>query len=302
MPIPNYQQLLLPYLKIIDQNSPISLRESVTLMVSALNLTAEEKELRVPSGRSYLYQNRIGWTKTYLHKAGLISLPSRGMIAITPRGKEVLAQNHASLDLQFLKRFPEFQAFQSASKNSTQELENSGESAEDKTPEELLESAYSVLRHQVLADILEQLKNNTPEFFERTIVDVIVKMGYGGSTLDAGCAIGKSGDEGIDGIINEDKLGLDVIYLQAKRWQGVVGRPEIQKFAGALQGKRAKKGIFISTSDFTNEAKEYVKNIDVKIILISGSRLAELMWEYNVGVSMVSSFEVKRIDLDYFEY
>ena len=156
------------------------------------------------------------------------------------------------------------------------------------------------LKFALLDDMIEKIKSCSPQFFERLVVDVLVRIGYGGSRKEAGKAIGQSGDEGIDGIINEDRLGLDVIYIQAKRWEGNVSRPEIQKFAGAQQGKRARKGIFITTSDFTAEAKEFVKNIDAKIILISGHQLADLMWVHNVGASSAAAYEVKRLDLDFF--
>ncbi|MEZ4525936.1 MAG: restriction endonuclease [Desulfobacterales bacterium] len=168
------------------------------------------------------------------------------------------------------------------------------------TPEEQLEDAYENIRESLATEILEQLKSVAPDFFERIIVEVIVKMGYGGTRRDAGQAVGKSGDGGIDGIIKEDRLGLDIIYLQAKRWQGTVGRPEIQKFAGALQGQRAKKGIFITTSDFSKEARDYAAMIENKIVLIDGKQLAQYMIDFNVGVTTVSTYEIKKLDSDYF--
>jgi restriction system protein len=209
----------------------------------------------------------------------------------------VLERQLSKIDLKYLKQFAEFREFKdSVSKERGEEQQHD----ETRTPEEILEGEHNKLKNEVLAELLDKVKSSTPAFFENLVVNTVVKMGYGGSLQDAGRAVGKSGDGGIDGIINEDRLGLDVIYLQAKKWEGNVGRPEVHKFAGALQGKRARKGILITTSDFTKEALEYVKNVDAKIILISGQQLCELMWEYNIGLSDVSTYEVKKLDLDYF--
>jgi restriction system protein len=172
---------------------------------------------------------------------------------------------------------------------------------EIETPEERMATAYQTLRADLQADLIEQVKSASPPFFERLVVDLLLAMGYGGSRQDAGRAIGKSGDGGIDGIIKEDKLGLDVIYIQAKRWEGTVGRPEVQKFAGALQGHRASKGVFITTSSFTREAEEYANAINTKLILINGAVLTELMIDHNVGVATTGTYELKRVDADYFE-
>jgi len=198
-------------------------------------------------------------------------------------------------------QLPEFEKFKIGNKDNNTSSDISNEDISE-TPEEILEKAHASLKEQTLSDLLDSIKSCTPSFFETLVVDTIVKMGYGGSRKEAGKAIGKSGDEGIDGIINEDRLGLDVIYLQAKRYtENSIGRPEIQKFAGALLGKRAKKGVFITTSNFTSEAKEYVKTIEAKIILISGRQLVELMWEYNIGLNPAAAYEIKKIDVDYFD-
>ncbi len=230
-----------------------------------------------------------------------LALPQRGIMEITERGEKVLSENPPHINVKYLERFPEFVEFRTVNENDespktvTQDVEVSSG-----TLEEVLEASHAQLKNQILVEIVERMKAATPQFFENLVVDTVVRMGYGGSLKGAGKAIGKSGDEGIDGVINEDRLGLDVIYLQAKKWEGNISRPEIQKFAGALQGKRAKKGIFITTSDFTNEAKEFVKNIDAKIILISGRQMAELMWEHNIGMNTAASYEIKKLDLDYF--
>ena len=213
---------------------------------------------------------------------------------------EILSQNPNRIDNKTLKQFSEFNEFQNRKNDKTAKVLT--ETAEDvnDTPEESLETANQTIRNALAAEIIEKVKTCSPGFFERLVVELLVKMGYGGTLQEAGKAVGKSGDGGIDGIINEDRLGLDVIYLQAKRWEGNVSRPEIQKFAGALQGKRARKGVFITTSDFTKEAREYVAMIDSKIILIDGEELAELMIDYNVGVSVATVYEIKKMDSDYF--
>ncbi|MEW6587230.1 MAG: restriction endonuclease, partial [Nitrospirota bacterium] len=214
------------------------------------------------------------------------------------RGRKVLSDKPKKINVKFLKKFPEFLEFQKSKK--TDDDSQTPPLQSTTTPEESLEAAFQELKETLASDLLQTIKGCPPDFFERLVVDVLIKIGYGGSRKEAGQALGKTGDGGIDGIIKEDKLGLDIIFIQAKRWENTVGRPEIQKFAGALQGQRARKGIFITTSNFSKDALDYVGNIDSKIILIDGQRLAELMIENNVGVSPVSTFEVKRIDSDYF--
>lgn len=300
MAIPDYQTVMLPLLKLVARQNQIALREARLIIADEFKLTDQEKTQLLPSGKQSVIYNRVGWACTYLHKAGLIDIPQRGILTITARGKEVLAESPRSINVKFLERFPEFVQFREVIKVPNEPKPNATTDNQEDTPEERLEDAHAQLRSQVLAEIVERIKALSPHFFENLVVETVVKMGYGGSLKDAGKAIGKSGDEGIDGIINEDRLGLDVIYLQAKRWEGNVSRPEIQKFAGALQGKRARKGIFITTSDFTAEARDFAKHIDAKIVLISGQQLAELMWEHNIGLSTSATYEVKKLDLDYF--
>ncbi len=299
MAIPDYQTTMLPLLKIAGDKGEHSLREGIDTLANEFKLTEQERQELLPSGQQEIFSNRVGWARTYLKKAGLIMSPRRGFLKITDRGLDILKQNPPRIDARFLKQFEEFRAFQSmkrepAIENGADEIEQQG------TPEEALEAAYQNLRAELASEILSQLKQSPPSLFERLVVELIVKMGYGGSRKDAGQAIGKSGDEGIDGIIKEDRLGLDIIYLQAKRWAATVGRPEIQKFAGALQGQRARKGIFITTSDFSREAEEYAAKIESKIILIDGEQLAQMLIDHNIGVTPVSNFEIKKIDLDYF--
>ena len=220
---------------------------------------------------------------------------------ISDRGKQTLSENLSEITVQYLGKFPEFIQFKLAKDEPTESSTNDIEETKKQTPEESIEYGYKSIRKSIRQEILSKLKVVTPSFFEKIVVELLVKMGYGGSIKDAGQAIGKSGDEGIDGIIKEDKLGLDLIYIQAKRWEGVVGRPELQKFVGALAGQRAKKGVFITTSHFTKEAIEYASQMDTKIVLIDGEKLSGLMFENNLGVSVQNVYEIKKIDTDYFE-
>ena len=298
MPIPDYQSIMLPLLKFIGDGKERSLRETIESLAQQFGLSEEERKELLPSGRQATFDNRVGWARTYMKKASLLNYTGRGFFCITERGKEVLSQNPTEINAKFLKQFPEFVEFQKVKK--TDEGGSTPSTQPPITPEESLEAAFQELKESLASDLLQTIKQCPPDFFERLVVDVLIKIGYGGSRKEAGQAMGKTGDGGIDGIIKEDKLGLDIIFIQAKRWENTVGRPEIQKFAGALQGQRARKGIFITTSNFSKEALDYVKSIDSKIILIDGQRLAELMIENNVGVSPVSTYEIKKIDSDYF--
>ena len=291
---------MFPLLKLVAKHGKVKLKDARIMLSDEFKLTEQDRAALLPSGKQPTIYNRVGWASTYLRKAMLLTLPQRGIMEITDRGKKVLSDNPPLINVKFLEQFPEFVEFRTVSDEDDDPKIKDIVDTGNGTPEEVLEEAHAQIKNQVLADIVERLKSCSPQFFESLVVDTVVKIGYGGSRKDAGRAIGKSGDEGIDGIINEDRLGLDVIYLQAKRWEGNVSRPEIQKFAGALQGKRAKKGIFITTSDFTGEAREFVKNIDARIILISGKQLAELMWEHNIGLNTAATHEIKKLDLDYF--
>jgi restriction system protein len=303
---------MLPFLRVAGDGKEHRFRDAVESLAQEFSLTDEERNVMLPSGTAPLFDNRVGWARTYLKQAALIESRKRGFFHITPRGKELLAKNLPRIDNSTLEQYQEYLDFKlrrgepkDTSKPEAQcnqvPLISTNETPTDSTPEELFSQAYQRLRSNLEGELLEQVKGSTPAFFERLVIDLLVAMGYGGSRRDAGRAIGKSGDGGIDGIIKEDKLGLDVIYIQAKRWEGTVGRPEIQKFAGALQGQRANKGVFITTSNFSREAEEYASLITSKIILINGEQLATLMVDHNVGVSPISAFEIKRIDSDYFE-
>lgn len=300
MAIPDYQTLMLPVLKLASDRQEHKLREAVEQLADEYALSDDERNELLPSGNQGVFNNRVHWARTYLKQAGLLEAPKRGCFQITERGLSLLAENPDVVNVALLERYPEFQEFRSRRKEKANTKdEGSGTSSE--TPEDALASAYSAIQRKVEEEILEQIMQSSPSFFERLVVDLLVQMGYGGNRQDAGRALGKSGDGGIDGIIKEDRLGLDVIYIQAKRWEGTVGRPEIQKFAGALQGQRARKGVFITTSGFSKEAEEYASMIESKIILIDGARLASLMIEHDVGVSTSGVYEVKKIDSDYFD-
>ena len=303
MPIPDYQTLMLPVLRLASDQHEHKFSASVQLLAAEFSLSDEEMNELLPSGGQAVFNNRVGWARSYLKQAGLLAAPKRGYFVITEQGLKLLAERPEKITTSLLARYPEFQEFRNRKKDQSKTNDSNAftEIAASETPEDALASAYRSLRRNLEDDILSSVKDSSPSFFERLVVDLLVKMGYGGSRQDAGRALGKSGDGGIDGIINEDQLGLDVIYIQAKRWDGTVGRPEIQKFAGALQGQRARKGVFITTSSFSKEALEYVSMIEAKIILIDGERLASLMAEHNVGVSVVGQYEVKKIDSDYFD-
>jgi len=300
MTIPDFQTLMLPLMELARDGKERSLAEIRGSLSGIFKLTQEELAELLPSGTQPVFNNRVAWTSIYLQRAGLLKRPKRGWYQITERGLEVLKENPQKVDIKFLHKFPEFVEFLETKRDESSVTATTVITPSETNPEEALESAFQELQHALASDILQSVKDCSPQFFERLVIDVLVKMGYGGSRKEAGQAIGKAGDEGIDGIIKEDKLGLDIIYIQAKRWGNPVGRPEIQKFVGALHGQRARKGIFITTSNFTRDALDYVKNIENKIILIDGALLAELMIEHNVGVTIVASYEIKKIDSDYF--
>ena len=301
MPIPDYQSIMLPLLSLLSDLKEHPFRDMVETLSKTFQLTEEERKELLPSGQQAVFDNRVGWARTYLKKAGLIDSPKRGVNKITQRGLEVLGNKPKLINVKFLEQFPEFVEFKTTKKDIT-EVEEKVVEPNTQTPEETLEYSYQKIRKELAQDLLNKVVNLPPSFFEKFVVELLVKMGYGGSIKDAGKAIGKTNDEGIDGTIKEDKLGLDIIYVQAKRWQSksVVGRPEIQKFVGALAGQGAKKGIFITTSSFTKEAKEYTPKNETKIVLIDGEQLAQLMIDHNLGVSPVTKYEIKRIDNDYF--
>jgi len=262
-------------------------------------MTQEEKQQRLPSGKQRVYVNRIAWAKSHLKQAGLLESPRRGYFRISSRGFVALKNFPERLDCKTLMQFPEYAAFRQGNRTDEQER-TKDDCIIEKTPEEQIEFGIERITKNVSKELLETIKNCSPRFFEKLVIDLLLAMGYGGSRQEAGQLTSRGSDEGIDGIINEDKLGLDLIYVQAKKWENNIGRPEVHKFAGALQGKRARKGIFITTSAFTRDAEDFVNAIESKIVLINGHRLAELMIEHGVGVTTAQVFSLKKVDTDYF--
>ncbi len=298
MPIPDFQSIMRPLLELASDGKEHSLAEARDQLARVFELSDEEQKSLLPSGRQATFTNRVAWARVYLGQAGSLETPRRGHFQITARGRDLLRTAPARITIKDLERFPEFVEFRTP-KDHPEVAQHSADE-EGQTPEELLESAYLKFRNNIASELLARVKASSAQFFEQLVVELLLKMGYGGSRKEAGEAIGKAGDEGIDGIINEDRLGLDVIYIQAKKWEGSVGRPEIQKFVGALHGKRARKGVFITTSTFSGEAADYVARIDPRVVLIDGHLLASLMIDFDIGVTPVSTYQTKRIDFDYF--
>ena len=303
MAIPDFQTLMRPLLELHGDGNEHLNRDLVNALADQFSLTEEERREMLPSGRAKMFDNRVGWAKTYISTAGLIEAPRRAVSVITEKGKQALVDHPKAINLRVLAKLNGIKSAREKKRDVELGMEPSRgvDTESHETPEEALENAYLKLRSDVEREIIAKILANPPEFLERVIIDLVVKMGYGGNRKDAGEAIGRSGDEGIDGIIKEDPLGLDIIYLQAKRYEGTVGRPDVQKFAGALQGQRAKKGIFITTSTYSKEAKDFASKIDTKIILIDGPMLAKLMFDHGVGVSVNTVYEVKKVDTDYFD-
>lgn len=301
--IPDYQSLMLPLLRLVSDKQEHGYRDLIDKLALEFKLTDEERKELLASGSQPVFDNRVGWAKTYLKKAGLIDAPKRATFVITELGLQTLKKNPDRIDAKYLRQFPAFLEFVRAGKTESENEEEAiTQEATEQTPEESLEKAYQRIRKSLAAELIAKVIDLSPAFFERLVIELLVKMGYGGSIKDAGKAIGKSGDEGIDGTIKEDRLGLDIIYVQAKRWKtgNVVGRPEIQKFVGALAGQGAKKGIFITTSSFTKEALDYTPKNETKIVLIDGERLAQHMIDFNIGCTTQQIYELKKIDSDYF--
>ena len=297
--VPTYEQLMFPLLQIAADRNSYRVRDVAGKVADRLSLPDDSRQQTLPDGRNKLI-HRLEWARTYLKKAGLFEYPSRGFFKITPRGLTALKESPNGIDNKYLQRFPEFLEFKQRRHEQPEDVDTDNVQALD--PEESIENGYQALRTEVEEELLKRVKSAAPEFFEQLVIDLLLRMGYGGSRKDAGRAIGKSGDEGIDGVIDEDALGLDVVYVQAKRWSDrIVTRQDIQQFVGALQGKRARKGVFITTSTFAQTARDYVKTIENKVVLIDGSTLAGLLFQHGVGVSEVKSYVLKRIDTDYFE-
>jgi restriction system protein len=309
MTIPDYQALMLPLLKRAALGE-LRVLEAEKLLGDDFGLTPEEREQLLPSGKQRVLHNRAHWAKFYLMKAGLVRFPSRGTFVATDAGRALLAKNPDHVNVDLLRQYPSFEEFYRGSHavgaDAVAESQpvSSGAPVElATTPEEQIEKAFVTVQSALRAELLQRIMQNTPSFFEGLIIDLLVKMGYGGSRPDAAAQLGRSGDGGVDGVINEDRLGLDRVYLQAKRYSdgNVVGRPEVQKFLGSLVGMGAVKGVFVTTSKFSQEATEFAKHLTQRIILIDGQRLAELMIEHGVGVRLGRAIEFKRLDENFFD-
>jgi restriction system protein len=298
MPIPDFQSLMLPLMSLISDGKEHAVRDATLTIGQQFNLSESEWAEKLPSGRAPLFYNRLAWAKTHLKRAGLIDQPRRGVILISERGRQALLTQPNRIDLRFLEQFPQFtQPILTASSvvlDSTASVVNA-------SPEEVLERAHAEISQELADELIETIKQCSPEFFERLVVKLLLNMGYGGSQIEAGKAVGRSGDGGIDGVINEDRLGLDAIYIQAKRWEGAVGEGPIRDFKGALDAKGAIKGVFITTSTYTPAAVAAAKNSrSYRIVLIDGVRLAQLMIEHGLGVSITATYQLKKIDSDFF--
>jgi restriction system protein len=307
MACPDFQTITLPLLQTAGATADGELSLHTLRAGAARLLALSEADLAetIPSGRQTRFNNRSNWACMYLSEAGLLEWVRRGTYRITPRGREVLTKPPTRIDVPFLSQFSEFRAWKSGAEVDIPTAQPAGTGTvpfESTTPEEQIEAGYTALRHSVENDLIVKILAASPAFFESLVVELLVKMGYGGSRADAGRAIGRSGDEGIDGIIKEDRLGLDAIYIQAKRWDPAhkVSRPDVQAFAGSLEGHRARKGVFITTSGFSREAHDYVAKIEKKIVLIDGSQLARLLFDFGVGVRVKETYTVKEVDDEYF--
>lgn len=317
MATPDYESVMRPLLALLARRGVLTLSEATEFLADEFNLTHDERAKMLPSGQYPLFKNRVGWAKTYLKQAGLIVQPKRGLMELSAAGKALAAQDPDRIDNSFLARYEGFREFmnRSGTKSSqTVEAANLDRSKAreisnataplfnlQSVPEEDIERSMKALNEALRTELLATVKAAPPEFFERLVVQLLLKMGYGGSRQEAGEAVGRSGDGGIDGIINEDRLGLDAIYLQAKRWEGSVGEGPVRDFKGALDAKGAQKGVFITTSTFTPAAKDAARNSrSYKIVLIDGARLADLMIEHDLGVSVAATYQLKRIDSDFF--
>jgi restriction system protein len=306
MAVPGFQEFMLPLLKVASDGEEHSVAHAMDAIADQMGLTQEDRNELLPGGTQTRLYNRVTWAVTYLTKSQMLERTGRGRFRIRPRGREVLGQNPSRVDNSFLKQFPEFRAFQTKRAEKAWESRRGEEIPKDQddpivTPDERLDGAYKELRETLADDLLERVLASSPKFFEYLVIDLLVAMGYGGSRADAAQVVGKSGDEGIDGVIKEDRLGLDMVYVQAKKWDGSVGPGDIDRFVGSLMRKKANKGVFITSGTFTSGALKAAQEASAKVVLIDGERLAELMIDHGVGVTEHRSYLVKKIDSDYFE-
>ena len=305
MPIPDFQSIMLPLLRSMSDGAEHTNKEVLETLSQGFGLAPEESKARLASGADYVFRNRVAWARAHMKGAALLENPRRGVAKITAAGRRLLETAPTAIEIKTLRQYPAYREWikpKSAPKPESAPSDRADDDIEaTKTPYERIEESFEILTDALSELILEQLRSASPTFFEKVVIEVLVKMGYGGSRRDASERLGGTGDEGIDGTIKEDRLGLDIIYVQAKKWEATIPRPEIQRFVGALHGKHARKGVFITTSTFSQGARDYAETIDSKVILIDGRTLAQFMIDYNVGVSTEAVYEVKRLDSDYFE-
>ena len=301
MPIPDYQTIMLPLLKFTTDEKEHHVRDMIDHLAGVFQLSTEERRTLLPSGNDIAFDNKVKWARLYLGKAGLLESKREGYWKITTSGLQVLSQNPSRIDVKFLEQLPQYREWKKTfSKETKKEPPDKVKAIEEQTPEEALEYGYQQMRNDLRQQLLKEVTNVSPKFFEKLVVELLVKMGYGGTVRDAARVVGGTGDEGIDGVIKEDRLGLDTIYVQAKKWQNPVGRPKLMEFVGALKGQRANRGVFITTSKFTNDAIDYVSKVDSRVVLLDGAQLAELMIDFHIGVSPFITYEIQRLDSDYF--
>jgi len=302
--VPDFQKIMLPLLKLLGDKEIHKTSELKLKIADHFKLSEVDRNEMLPSGTQLKLDNRVHWAISHLKHAGLLVYPSRGKCMITEEGMKVISNPPELINIKYLRNFTVFQQWQDETKSNRRKVDNTteGESTQSViTPDESIENSYSELNRVLRAEIIEKIKSCSPRFFEQLVIDLLLKMGYGGSKIEAGEVLGKSNDGGIDGLIKEDRLGLDTIYVQAKKWENVVPVSQVRDFAGALLSKKAKKGIFIATSSFPNSAKQYVAAIEPRIVLIDGEQLAELMIEHDLGVSIQRTIAIKKLDLDYYE-
>jgi restriction system protein len=300
MTVPTFQQMMLPLLTFLQDGGEHDYAEAAAALKKALAVSDEDLAELLPSGKQTKFMNRLYWTKVHLSKALLVETTTPKKFRLTNRGVELLNEMPKTVGMQLLSRFPEYGVFRNGKQSASPTLAPN-EDVMEETPEEQLEAAYRTIRQNLEQALLSYVLKAPPAFFEQLVIDLLIAMGYGGSRRDAGQAVGKNSDGGIDGIISEDRLGLDIIYLQAKRWQNTVGSPEVRDFVGSLVGHSASKGVFLTTSSFSKDARDYVRKVPQKVVLIDGSRLVELMVDYGIGVSDVIAYHVKKVDTDYFD-
>jgi restriction system protein len=300
MSLPSFQQLMLPALQTIGQrHDEISIAGLEDEVVKVLRISPEERNIMLPSGNQRLISNRLNWARSYLSKAGLIELPRRGYCRATDRGRELLAEGVSEIDLGLLGRYPEFVAWRAQTK-ACEAVKD--EPRVQEGPEQLIASSFELLNSELARELVERVHSFSPAFFERLIIDLLVRMGYGGGRTEMGRALGRTGDGGVDGVIKEDELGLDVLYVQAKRLDPNNGVPlcEVRDFVGGLEGHRATKGVLVTTSYFPSTAYDFIARVSKRVVLIDGEELAKLMIRHRVGVRVKDIYEVRRVDENYF--